>query len=186
MNNGVPNDQSLWTQACRRGLISGSGASLLSLAALALLSRRETGSAVSATNATSHWLWGDRALRQHRAALRYTALGYLIHHASSVFWAVIYERWSGGHRGGARAVRPWRDAALVSALACATDYLATPKRLTPGFEHHLSKPSMAAVYLAFGVGLAAGGLLSRRVGAAAAPRQAGPQPRSTPQRPTLH
>ncbi|MVW59083.1 hypothetical protein GPY61_03990 [Massilia sp. NEAU-DD11] len=43
-----------------------------------------------------------------------------------------------------------------------TDYPLTPQRFQPGYEVHLSKPSLAVVYGAFGVGLALGAMLSRR------------------------
>ena len=49
-----------------------------------------------------------------------------------------------------------------SAVACFTDYQLTPKRLHPGYEKHLSRPSLAVVYGAFGVGLAIGAMLCRR------------------------
>jgi hypothetical protein len=51
---------------------------------------------------------------------------------------------------------------MASAIACAVDYTSTPKRLTPGFEHHLSKGSMGLVYACFALGLAAGCLLANR------------------------
>ena len=50
----------------------------------------------------------------------------------------------------------------ASAVACFTDYQLTPKRLRPGYEERLSRPSLALVYGAFGLGLAAGALLIRR------------------------
>ena len=50
------------------------------------------------------------------------------------------------------------ESAATSALACTVDYTITPKRLTPGYELRLSKPSMAAVYVAFAAGLFVGSL----------------------------
>jgi hypothetical protein len=47
-------------------------------------------------------------------------------------------------------------------VACFVDYQLTPDRLKPGYERHLSRPSLAVVYGAFGVGLALGAMLSRR------------------------
>ncbi|HXR55369.1 MAG TPA: hypothetical protein VN858_01135 [Casimicrobiaceae bacterium] len=55
---------------------------------------------------------------------------------------------------GVNAISHW--AWVVSALACAVDYTVTPKRLRPGYELRLSKPSMA---VAFGAGLAPGSVL---------------------------
>lgn len=138
----------------RRALRSGSTASLLSAAALAVLGAHETGHAAAPTNATSQWLWGAPARHVDRADFRHTATGYLIHHAASVFWAVLYERWlehAGVRRGAGRLPR----AAAIAALACVVDLKLTPPRLRPGFERRLSPRALGAVYAAFALGLAA-------------------------------
>jgi hypothetical protein len=63
---------------------------------------------------------------------------------------------------------PWNTAlrrGLVggaAAAACFVDYHCTPKRLAPGHERHLSRPSLAVVYAGFGLGLALGAMLCRR------------------------
>ena len=75
----------------RHVLTAGSLASALSMAVMACGSRRDTGSAVAAVNAPSHWFWGERALRRNEASWRFTLLGAATHHASAVFWAVFYE-----------------------------------------------------------------------------------------------
>ncbi|KWT94077.1 MULTISPECIES: hypothetical protein [unclassified Variovorax] len=148
--------------ALRTGLIAGAMASVVSTVALALAGRRETGSAVAPTNAISHWLWGGEALAVDRPTLRHTAVGYAIHHLSSTFWAVLYA-WLHGNRQDAQTVpKAMAGATVASALACLVDYKATPKRLTPGFEHRLSTGAMALVYGAFAVGLAAGCLAANR------------------------
>jgi hypothetical protein len=143
-----------WRRAGRAALVSGSVASVVSTAMAALCGRQETGSAVAPTNATSHWVWGDRAARQDAPSVRYTALGYLIHHAAAVFWATFFERWFGRarERGDVRATVG--GAVLVAALACVVDYRFTPQRLTPGYEKRLSRLSLLAVYTAFAAGLA--------------------------------
>lgn len=74
----------------RTGLVAGTLASFASTAALMLCGRREAGSLVAPTNATSHWLWGDRAFDVRGPTLKHTALGYATHHASAIFWALIY------------------------------------------------------------------------------------------------
>jgi hypothetical protein len=142
-----------WKRALEDGAVSGSVASLVSTVALAARGRTENGSAAAPTNAISHWLWGDRAYRKNRPTARHTAVGYVIHHAASIFWGVLYERFHS---------RPMRDAALASALACFVDYRLTPRRLTPGFEQRLSKRSLLLVYAAFALGLSAGTRLTRR------------------------
>ena len=52
-------------------------------------------------------------------------------------------------------------AAVITTTAYAVDFHFTPQRLTPGFEHRLSKRSLLTVYAAFALGLAATALLDR-------------------------
>lgn len=146
-----------WRRAWKDGTDAGAVASLLSAAVLALASRREAGSAFACLNATSHWIWGDGAAGHQGASLRYTGAGYLIHHAASCFWAVLYER-SVGERVQ-ELPAPARIAAglTAAAVACVVDYRVAPHRLSPGFELRLSKPAITAGYVAFGLGLALAG-----------------------------
>lgn len=146
-----------------RALITGSIASLTSTLALAAFGKRNLGKPAAMTNATSHWLWGDAAFDAYEPSLKHTAVGYATHHASAVFWATLLEYWL------SRSARPTakdivRHAALTTALAAFVDYGLTPARLRPGFEQHLSRGSLTAVFAALGVGFAAGALLqsSRR------------------------
>lgn len=151
-----------WKTACRHGLIGGASASLFSTAALAAFGKREAGSAYASTNAVSHWIWGNKAFHQHAPSLRHTVPGYLIHHGSSVFWAVIVERLCGGLLDRKEPPLTLAVATTASAVACFVDYQLTPDRLKPGYEQHLSKPALAVVYGAFGLGLALGAMLCRR------------------------
>ncbi|MES2319928.1 MAG: hypothetical protein V4631_20805 [Pseudomonadota bacterium] len=151
-----------WKTSLQRGIVSGTTSSLLSTAALAALGKGETGSVYAPTNAISHWLWGDRAARHDHPSLRYTLLGYLIHHASATFWAVLFERFMGKRLDRQDVALTLQAATAASAVACFTDYQLTPHRLHPGYEMRLSRPSLAVVYGAFGLGLAAGALLCRR------------------------
>jgi hypothetical protein len=146
---------SAWRRAARRAWVSGSMASLTSATALAVLGRREAGSAAAPVNAVSHWYFGERAARQDGVSLKYTLNGYLTHHAAAVFWAVIYERLF-ERRAWPRQVAPLVPAAAVATLAAVVDYTVTPKRLTPGYEKRLSVPALFVVYGAFAVGLALG------------------------------
>ena len=148
--------------ALRYGALSGSLASLLSAAALAICGRRETGSMFAAVNAISHWLWGDRAARRDDATLKHTLLGYAIHHGSAMFWGVLFERYAARILARRRVASTMAAAAGATAIACFTDYQLTPHRLQPGYEMRLSRPSLLLVYGAFGVGLAAGALWLRR------------------------
>lgn len=146
----------------QRGMVSGTTSSLLSTVALAAMGKGENNNVYAPTNAISHWLWGDEAAVRNGPSVRYTLVGYLIHHASATFWAVLFERFLGHKLDKASPVRMLEAAAVTSAVACFTDYQLTPHRLHPGFEMRLSRPSLALVYGAFGVGLALGALLCRR------------------------
>lgn len=153
-----------WKTAFRRGAIAGATSSLASTVALALLGKGEANSTYAPTNAISHWIWGDKAARHEGPSMRYTVPGYLIHHASSMFWAVLFERLAGPVLDQRKAGPTLAASAAASAVACFTDYNLTPRRLRPGFEAHLSRPSLAVVYATFGLGLAAGAMLCRRRG----------------------
>jgi hypothetical protein len=146
----------------QRGLVGGAAASLLSTLALAVLGKREAGSAYAPTNAVSHWIYGDKAARHDSPSARYTLPGYLIHHGSATFWSVIFERLCGGLLDRKDPALTLGVGTAASAVACFTDYQLTPERLHPGYEKRLSRPALALVYGSFGVGLALGAMLCRR------------------------
>jgi hypothetical protein len=162
------------TEAVRTGIVAGAFASVASTLALAWCGHRDAGSSVAATNATSHWLWGRKALMEKRPSWRHTGVGYAIHHGTATFWAVLYA-WLHANRHPAQSTTAaLASAGVAAATACAVDYTITPERLTPGFEHHLSKSSMVAVYAMFALGLAAGCAVAhrgRRSGNAPRPRR---------------
>jgi hypothetical protein len=155
-----------WKEAMHDGLISGSVASVLSTAALAVRGKYEAGCAYAPTNAVSHWIWGDVAGRQNGFQARYTIPGYGIHHASAVFWAVLFEKFYGHALDKNDTTTTLKAAATTTAIACFTDYQLTPRRLQPGYEMRLSKPSLLLVYTAFGLGLAIGAKAARHRNAA--------------------
>ena len=150
-----------WRLALRRAWFSGSVASVLCTVVISVSGRGRRNTPARGTNATSHWIWGNRAIRRSSATLRYTAVGYAIHHASSVFWATGFERWRLA-RKLPLARRPMAVAAAVATVAWVVDYKVVPKRLTPGFEQHLSRRSLAGAYVAFGTGLVLATWLRRR------------------------
>jgi hypothetical protein len=150
-----------WKQALREGAVSGSCASLLSAAYLAWAGHRH-GKMAAPINAVSHWLFGNRALRRDAPSLRYTLTGYLIHHSASIFWGVLHAKYWGARPGHKQPLPAAAGAVAASGIACFVDYQLTPKRLTPGFEHRLSKPELANVYAFFAAGLLIGTLLMRR------------------------
>lgn len=153
--------QSAWSRALRTAVVSGTIASLASLAALALRGRAEAGRALGPVNAPSHWIWGDRALRRDGASLRYTAVGFAVHHLSSMFWGLVHARIFGDRPQ--TAARAARDALLTTVFAAWVDLRLVPHRLTPGFQKRLSPAGLVAVYALFGAGLALGNRLAARM-----------------------
>lgn len=93
--------------------------------------------------------------------MRHTGTGFAVHHASSLFWAALYELVQARRRRVSPSTLTM-DAAAVTAVAAVVDLKLVPERLTPGFERRLSRPSLAAVYVAFGIGLASSALWRRQ------------------------
>jgi hypothetical protein len=107
---------------------------------------------ITPLNATSHIIWGDEAALQDSPSLKYTLSGFLLNHASAIFWA-FYEKWfgrgsasehdrAGGRTAPAPLTEPILGAAAVTTAAYVIDYHLIPKRLTPGFEKRLSAKSL--------------------------------------------
>ena len=147
------------TSLLREAVVAGSAASLVSMAALAATGRRETGRASAPINAISHWVHGPAAYAEDEPDARHTVLGLAIHHASALFWGLGYVALM---RRATEAVpglaAPWKAAAATTLVAAVTDLKLVPPRLTPGFEHRLSRTGVATTYLAFALGLALSGL----------------------------
>jgi hypothetical protein len=152
-----------WKDSASSALVSGSAAAAISSATLLACGARDAARPLAPVNAVSHWLWGERAIRENRFSWRHTVVGYVTHHIASLFWAILYEEFFGARRAHATPGRLVGDAAAVAAVACFVDYKLTPRRLMPGYERRLSRSSLALVYIAFAAGLAVGGaLLNRR------------------------
>ena len=149
-----------WTGILRAALVSGSCAGLGSAAALAVAARAEGKAAVRPINATSHWRNGDAAGTYGGIDGAHTAVGVLTNQAASIFWALFFEAWR-AWRGPARPLPMLRDAMILSVVAAAVDYGATPKRFTPGWELVLSRRGMAVAYGGLALGLTAGALLTQ-------------------------
>lgn len=150
--------------ALRDGLIAGGVAGLASLAVLALGGRLERGRPWGPVNAPSHWVWGDKALKQDEPTPRYTATGLVVHQLAAAFWGVLHE-WLLGRPEKARAPRTLlRDAAMTTTVAAVVDLGIVPHRLTPGFQHRLSVPGLVGVYFLFALGLALGSSVAGRRG----------------------
>lgn len=149
-----------WSTAIRRALGPGSLAAVLSSAALIVFSGKSLRAGLAAHSGPSQWIHGRSAGYRRRLDIKHTVTGYLIHHASSWMWATIDQQlWKHRHRSaGAVLVQ----GLAVAAMACFVDYRLTPARFQPGFEKHLPKRSLAAVYVLFGVGLGLGRYLQSR------------------------
>src|SRR5512142_2779869 len=105
-----------WQQIGISALVTGTAASVASTAALALFARREGKSVFQPTNATSHWLHGDRAASRREPDVAHTLIGYATHHASTLFWAVPFEIWLAA-RPPRTTAGLLRDACMMSAIA---------------------------------------------------------------------
>ena len=150
-----------WSRAIRAGLVSGAVASIASTIALSILGKVELGKSAAPVNGPSQWIWGRHAPYQDRFSLRYTIVGYAVHHAASVFWAIWYEKLRQRLAPAKSTAAVLAPAVATTAAAYAVDFHFTPKRLTPGFENRLSQPSLLIVYGTFALGLAATALIDR-------------------------
>lgn len=138
-----------------RALLSGSLASIASALAGVVCSRIENRHAARPINAVAHIYDGGTPPARERGG-RNTVLGFAIHTAASVWWALFFERLGDKHR---RALGP----AAIAGLAYVVDYHVVHRRLRPGFEAHLSPQSMFAVYAALAAGFALAARLEGRL-----------------------
>jgi hypothetical protein len=150
-----------WNRTLREGLVSGTLAGLFSAAMLLVGGKRDAGSALAPVNAESHWLWGDESLRADRPTWRHTLTGMVTHQLSTVFWATLYALVRGTRRAPRRLPEAVLGGLATSVAAAAIDYTLVPRRLSPGFEHRLSRGSMVAVFAAIAGGIALGSWLLR-------------------------
>jgi hypothetical protein len=148
----------------RRAIGSGTLAGASAAAVAAWRATQDGRRPLAPINAVTHCIWPRRALEVAGFSARHTLLGLAIHQTAAVFWATGFEallrRWTGG-APRARPVVTGATAAATAVTAYMVDYHVVPKRLTPGFEAHLSNRSLAAVYVAIGTALLAAAL-SRR------------------------
>ena len=149
-----------WRSAFGHALVTGSCASILSAATLALCGLRENGRPAGPLNGPSQWVWGTRGALKRAPSLANTAIGYAIHHATSIGWALMQEKFLPASRRPVSLPQAVARSALTSAAACFVDYRIAPRRLQPGFDKQLSRTALLLVYAAFAGGLAVG---SRRI-----------------------
>ena len=70
----------------KKAVRSGTYASIASTLLLLIRGIPDCGSAIAPVNAVSHWLWKEKAIYKQSSSVRYSASGYCIHHAASIFW----------------------------------------------------------------------------------------------------
>lgn len=138
-----------------RLLAGGLAAALLSGLVLAWRGRAETGSAAAPINAPSQWVHGRAALRHDETSWRHTAIGALVHGMSSMLWAGLFDllRERRERRGRTSTAAALADAAAVTTVAAVVDFKLVPDRLSPGFQHRLSRPAVVLTYAGFAAGL---------------------------------
>ena len=140
----------------RRVLASGAVASLTSALAAAVCSRIENRHASRAMNAVAHIYDGGAPPTGDGGGRRNTLLGFAIHTAAPVWWALFFESLPEKHRRGP-------GAAAVSGIAYVVDYHVVRRRFRPGFEAHLSAASLFGVYGGLAAGFALAARLNRRL-----------------------
>jgi hypothetical protein len=141
-------------------LCTGALGALASAAAASTAAKAEGKGALQPLNATSHWLHGPRAGRVRELDAAHSGVGLATHALSALFWAAPYAFWlqqepdrsPGEIVGGAVA---------TAAVAAAVDYLAMPRRLTPGWELALRPSGVASAFAGLALGLAGGALAAR-------------------------
>lgn len=136
---------------------SGTVAAILSSAVIVACGRLERRRGLATHNGPAQWVHGTHAGHRRDVTLRHTLLGFLIHHASSCWWAFVQQRVFPPRESGPRFRVHAAQATAVALVAYLVDYKVVPERLQPGFEKHLSRKSLAAGYVAFGLGLALAG-----------------------------
>jgi hypothetical protein len=147
-----------WNEALRDALGSGAIAAAATEGTAALLGARQSGSAVAPLNASSHVIYGEEAEHTHAADLKHTPLGVLINAGASFFWAALYEKAFGAAADRGDVGKAFAGALAVAGVAYLTDYHVVPKRLTPGWEAHMSHASLPLVYGALALSLPLRGL----------------------------
>lgn len=151
-----------WQQAMRDSTVPGTLAGAVSLAAVAVQGRRDSGSALAPINASSHVIWGEEAAQVETITARHTLPGLMINIGAGFFWAFTFQKLFGAsadRRGTATALA---GGAATAALAYTLDYKLLPRRLSPGWEQRISKRSLLMSLGAMGLAIGIGSALSRR------------------------
>src|SRR5688572_5630807 len=83
-------NDSAWRSTLKEGAVAGTVASLTSTLVLVQRGHMDCDNAAAPINGPSQWVWGTDAAYENRGTLRHTLIGYLIHHAMSIFWGTVY------------------------------------------------------------------------------------------------
>jgi hypothetical protein len=148
-----------WNEAIEDALITGAIACAATALTAALCGARHRGSAVGPINATSHVVYGREAETVTNIDLRHTALGFAINAGASVFWALLYEKIFGATADRGRVAQALFGGKAIADLAYLTDYHVVPKRLTPGWEAHVTPRSLLLIFNVLAISLPLRGLL---------------------------
>ncbi|HEX5421175.1 MAG TPA: hypothetical protein VFY39_14365 [Gammaproteobacteria bacterium] len=148
--------------APRDAILSGAVACAATLLTVMWCGARESGSAVAPVNASMHFLFGREAETNVDVDLRHTALGLLTNAAGCVFWATLYEKAFGAAARCGKTAAALLGGAAVAGLAYVTDYHIVPRRLSPGWEAHISSRSLLLAYAALALSLPLRGLARSR------------------------
>ena len=101
---------------------------------------------------------GDKAKKFDDWDVRHTLVGALLNAGAMGFWSAVQALLPEPRSVLGAA----RNAALVTALAYATDYHLVPQRLNPGFEQRLSRKSLVSAYAVLAASLAVSALGTRQ------------------------
>lgn len=138
---------------------SGAMATVTTTGAALLAGKWEVNTPAAGLNATSHIVWGSPAFHVDHFDLAHTGVGALVNAAAMFSWAsVMHALFPAPQSKTAAAL----VGSSVAALAYIFDYHVVPARLTPGFEHRLSKRALLGLYAALGATLAWGARRSQR------------------------
>jgi len=144
----------------RYALYCGGAAGVASIATVMLSALAEGRSPFEPVNATSHWLWGDKAGMHGEADLAHTLTGAITNQSAAMFWGALFGAWLSS-RPPRSTGEMFRDAAVTGAIATTIDYGILPRRLSPGWELSVSRPSVVIGMAAMALGLALGGLAAQ-------------------------
>jgi hypothetical protein len=148
-----------WNESIEDALITGAIACAATALTAALCGARQSGSAAGPINATSHVVYGREAETVTNVDVKHTVLGFAINAGASVFWALLYEKLFGATADRGRVAQAFFGGKAIADLAYLTDYHLVPKRLTPGWEAHVSERSLLLIFNVLAISLPLRGLL---------------------------